>query len=68
MVSKYASTFRRLFNRIVSSILPHKTLENCYLFKHALSGLRQFLAIKPFKNDEKYFLFHLKSFFDSQDI
>ena len=27
-----------------------------------------FLQWKPFKNDEKYFLFHLKSSFRSQDI
>ena len=38
-------------------------------FKGALSGLRQFLAIEgPLKNDEKPFLFHLKSFLRSQDI
>ena len=37
--------------------------------KGALSGLRQlFSNWKPLKNDEKCFLFHLKSFFRSQDI
>ena len=37
--------------------------------KGALSGLRQFLGNwKPFKNDEKCILFHLKSSFCSQDI
>ena len=36
--------------------------------KGTLSGLRQFLANFSFKNDEKYFLFHLKSSFRSQDI
>ena len=35
----------------------------------ALSGLRQFYDNwKPFKNDEKCFLFHLKSSFRSQDM
>ena len=39
------------------------------MFEGALSSLRQVLAIEnPFKNDEKYFLFHLKSTFRSQDI
>ena len=38
------------------------------VFKGALSGLRQLLAAKPFKNDEKRFLFHLKSSFRSQDV
>ena len=34
-----------------------------------LSGLRQFLSTESsFKNDEKCFLFHLKSFLHSQDI
>ena len=37
--------------------------------KGALLGLRQpFSNWKPFKNDEKCSLFHLKSFFHSQDI
>ena len=37
--------------------------------KGALSGLRQFLATESsFKNDEKCFLFHLRSSFRSQDI
>ena len=35
--------------------------------KGALSDLRQFPSQKPFKNDERYFLFHLKSLFRSQD-
>ena len=36
--------------------------------KGALSGLRQFLATESPLNDEKCFLFHLKSSFRSQDI
>ena len=37
---------------------------NYRVFKGALSGMRQFLAIeKHFKNDEKCFLLHLKSSF-----
>ena len=37
--------------------------------KGAVSGLRQFLPTKkPFKIDEKRFLFHFKSSFLSQDI
>ena len=44
------------------NILPH----NC--IKGALSGLKQFLADEPFKNDEKCFLFHRESSFHSQDI
>ena len=44
-------------------------LTNIGQFKGALSGLRQFLATESlFKNDEKCFLFHLKSSFRSQDI
>ena len=40
-----------------------------FVLKGALSGLRQFLATgTPLKNDEKYFLVHLKSSFRSQDI
>ena len=39
------------------------------MFEGAPSSLRQVLAIEnSFKNDEKYFLFHLKSCFRSQDI
>ena len=41
------------------------------VFKGALSGLRQFwqqFLKNPLKNDEKLFLFYLKSFFHSQDI
>ena len=41
------------------------------VFKGALSGLMLFLATesrKSFENDEKCFLFHLKSFFRPQDI
>ena len=39
-------------------------------FKGALSGLKQFLATESSlnKNDEKCFLFHLKSSFRSQDF
>ena len=36
--------------------------------KGTLSGLKQFLAAESSWNDEKCFLFHLKSFFRSQDI
>ena len=36
--------------------------------KGILSGLRQVLANENPFNDEKYFLFHLKSCFRSQDI
>ena len=37
--------------------------------KVVLSGLKQFLATKtPSKNDEKWFSFHFKNFFHSQDI
>ena len=38
------------------------------VLKGALSCLRQFVNWKPSKNDEKCFLFHLKSSFCSQDI
>ena len=39
------------------------------VFKGALSGLRQILAAEsPFQNDEKCFVFHLKSSLRSQDI
>ena len=38
-------------------------------FKSGLSCLKQFWQLKkPFKNDEKCFLFHLKTSFRSQDI
>ena len=36
--------------------------------KGALSGLRVFGNWKPFKNDEKCFLFHLKRSFRAQDV
>ena len=40
-----------------------------YLFKGALSSLRQFLTTKsPLKMMKNVFLFHLKSSFRSQDI
>ena len=56
-----------------SNNLENKTISDsywrvqlvCMKVKGALSGLRQW---KPFKNDEKSFLFHLKSCFRSQDI
>ena len=32
---------------------------------HLLKNLFYLLQCKPFKNDEKYFLFHLKSYFRS---
>ena len=42
------------------------------LFKVALSPLKKHLCYllhwKPFKNDKKYFIFHLKNSFRSQDI
>ena len=42
--------------------------DKCFEVKGALSGLRQILATESLKDDEKYFLFHLKSSFRSQDI
>ena len=44
--------------------------KNEEILKGGLSGLRQFLARESslMKNDEKCFLFHLKSSFRSQDI
>ena len=45
-----------------------KKKENKSDTKGALSGVRQFLETKPFKNDEKCFLSYLKSSFRSQDI
>ena len=50
-----------------------KDKKACYIVvlnvKGALSGLREFSGNwKPFKNDEKCFLFYLKSSFRSQDI
>ena len=50
----------------VSSLIKLQA-ETCSFIKDALSGLRQFLA-KPFKNDEKCFLFHLRCSFFSQHI
>ena len=37
-------------------------------FNGALLGMNQFGLRKPVKNDEKYFLIHLKSYFLSQNI
>ena len=56
-----------------SNNLENKTISDSYWWvqlvcikvKDALSGLRQW---KPFKIDEKSFLFHLKSSFRSQGI
>ena len=50
-----------------------KDKKACYIVvlnvEGALSGLREFSCNwKPFKNDEKCFLFYLKSSFRSQDI
>ena len=61
-------------------LCPHKVLEFCYYFLiswHHNSWSRTLtfqkklsylLHWKPFKNDKKCFLFHLKSSFSSQDI
>ena len=44
-------------------------IRNTWQVKGTLPCLKQFFGNwKPFKNDEKCFLFHLKSFFRSQDI
>ena len=50
-------------------ILNQKNVSFEDSLKGALWGLRQFFGNwKPFKNDDKSFLFHLKSYFRSQDI
>ena len=67
------ATFSRVSNsEEVSYLYSQNTYLNlkttCHI-KGALSGLRQFFGSgKHFKNDEKYFLFHLKRSFRSQDI
>ena len=44
-------------------------MQDTAYFNSTLSGLKQFFSNrKPFKNDEKCFLLHLKSSFRSQDI
>ena len=50
----------------------HETFENCFFVKIGLSNSKKKLfnlfQWNVFKNDEKWFLFHLKSSFHSQDI
>ena len=54
-VSRISQKFAKLQNFILAII---------YSLKGALSGLRQFMSNwKPFKNDRKCFLFHLKALF-----
>ena len=63
------------YKQIVSVFSPQSCLYfqgvflESELLKDALSSVRQFFGnLKSFKSDEKWFLFHLKSFFHSQDI
>ena len=48
-------------------VLLDKEFKLDYCFKICLKKLFFFIQWKPFKNDEKFFLFHLKSSFHSQD-
>ena len=49
----------------VSTILYLLTQIRAFIFQKKLLYL---LQSKPFKNDEKCFLFHLKSYFRSRDV
>ena len=59
------SILRTLLFGVPTLIFKQVKATSSKVFKGALSGLRLFGNWKPFKNDEKCFLFHLKS---SQDI
>ena len=58
------------YDRNLSTLsLFQMLLKKTLTLKDTFSGLRQFLATEsPSKNDDKCFLFHIKSSFRSQDI
>ena len=43
-------------------------VKTTYIYRRTLRSETIFSSWKPFKNDEKCFLFHLKRFFHVQDI
>ena len=76
LLFSHLSTFNKCFHFYETRVIRYTAWFFLFLkrkilttFKGALSRLRQFLASEsPFKNDNEYFLFHLKNTFYSQDI
>ena len=75
MVTSFATTLKSLIRKKLlycpsckSKLLPFKWLAIKLFLKAHFQSETIFSKWKPFKNDEKCFLFHLRSSFLSQDI